>query len=102
MIYGSVIIIDSQAHLDSDFMYTVKIAQKTVSGLKEMRPLLEKYDSFILTSKLIWFQFSYRQHQIKQRVTGESTIMLRESCQGESSVMRLRLEGCKKPITNTH
>ena len=28
----------------------------------------------------------------------ESTIMLRESSQGESSVMRLRLEGHKKPI----
>ena len=35
--------------------------------------------------------------------------MLRESSQGESSVMRLRLEGrkktirvCKKPITNMH
>ena len=28
----------------------------------------------------------------------ESTIMLRESSQGESSVMRLRLEGRKKPI----
>ena len=28
----------------------------------------------------------------------ESTIMLRESSQDESSVMRLRLEGCKKPI----
>ena len=28
----------------------------------------------------------------------ESTIMLRESSQGESSVMRLTLEGRKKPI----
>ena len=28
----------------------------------------------------------------------ESTIMLMESSQGESSVMRHRLEGCKKPI----
>ena len=28
--------------------------------------------------------------------------MLRESSQGESSVIRLRLEGHKKPITNTH
>ena len=34
--------------------------------------------------------------------TIESTIMLRESSQGESSVMRLRLEGHKKPITNMH
>ena len=39
----------------------------------------------------------------------ESTIMLRESSQGETLVMRLRLEGCKKairgrkkPITNMH
>ena len=28
----------------------------------------------------------------------ESTIMLRESSQGENSVMRVRLEGHKKPI----
>ena len=28
----------------------------------------------------------------------ESTIMLREISQGESSVMRLRLEGCKNPL----
>ena len=41
--------------------------------------------------------------------SGESTIMLRESSQGESSVMTLRLEGhkkpirgCKKTITNMH
>ena len=32
----------------------------------------------------------------------ESTIILRESSQDESSVMRLRLERNKKPITNTH
>ena len=32
----------------------------------------------------------------------ESTIMLRESSQGESSVMRVRLEGHKKTITNMH
>ena len=30
--------------------------------------------------------------------SSESTIMLRERSQGESSVMRLRLEGCKKHI----
>ena len=52
VIYGSVIIIDSQAHLDSDFMQSRSV-KKTVSGLKKTGPLLEKYDSFILTSKLI-------------------------------------------------
>ena len=32
----------------------------------------------------------------------ESTIMLRESSQGESSVMRVRIEGRKKPIMSMH
>ena len=36
--------------------------------------------------------------QNKRANLGESRVMLRESFQGESSVMRLRLEGCKKPI----
>ena len=35
---------------------------------------------------------------LAQVVDSENTIILRESSQGESSVMRLRLEGCKKPI----
>ena len=40
--------------------------------------------------------FSY--HKDQRNVYIESTIMLRESSQGESSVMRVRLEGRKKPI----
>ena len=36
------------------------------------------------------------QHEKSKMPQDESTIMLRESSQGESSVMRVRLEGCKK------
>ena len=38
-----------------------------------------------------------QQYSIRS-INFESTIMLRESSQGESSVMRVRLEGIKKPI----
>ena len=36
------------------------------------------------------------------QLTYEGRILLSGSSQGESSVMRVRLEGHKKPITNTH
>ena len=43
------------------------------------------------------FVLNAKRYQIK-----EGRIFLSGSSQGESSVMRVRLEGCKKPIMNTH
>ena len=45
-----------------------------------------------------WMKMIHRNRILHCHKSIESTIMLRESSQGESSVMRLRLEGCKKPI----
>ena len=60
----------------------------------------------ITIAKVFIIRLFYQLHSL---ISPESTIMLRESSQGESSVMRLRLEGHKKPIrgrkkstTNTH